>query len=129
MTSMSLRTVVYAVALTAALPNVVAAQNQRNNAPVYYPPGSRTSSGVSPNTPGSALPDMEDADHEVFAKKMLEARKVERKKRMVDTANRLLVLTEQLQTDLRGREATPDDQKRLDEIARLARVVKDQMRN
>lgn len=58
-----------------------------------------------------------------------EARKLDRKKRMVDSANRLLVLSQQLQTDLKGREATPEDQKKLDEIAKLARQVKDQMRN
>ncbi len=58
-----------------------------------------------------------------------EARKNDRKKRMVDTANRLLILTQQLQADLEKRPAVPDDMKRLDEIARLARMVKDQMRN
>jgi hypothetical protein len=58
-----------------------------------------------------------------------ETRKLDRKKRMVDSANRLLALTQQLRADLQGREATPEDQKRLDEIARLARQVKDQMRN
>jgi len=58
-----------------------------------------------------------------------EARKLDRKKRMVDSANRLLVLSQQLQADLKGREATPEDQRKLDEIAKLARQVKDQMRN
>jgi hypothetical protein len=57
------------------------------------------------------------------------ARKLERKKRMVDSANRLLQLTQQLRAELATREATPDDAKRLDEIARLARLVKDQMRD
>ncbi|SEB38460.1 hypothetical protein [Terriglobus roseus] len=57
------------------------------------------------------------------------ARKLERKKRMVDSANRLLQLTQQLKTELATREATADDAKRLDEIAKLARLVKDQMRD
>lgn len=127
---MSLRTVVFSFALVVAVHRPATAQTQqRSNQPAYYPPSNRTTPGTTPNANASGFPDFDSPDHEVFAKKMLEARKLERKKRMVDTANRLLVLTKQLQTDLHGREATPDDQKRLDEIARLARVVKDQMRN
>jgi hypothetical protein len=57
------------------------------------------------------------------------ARKEERKKRMVDNANRLLELTRQLRAELATRETVPDDARRLDEIARLARLVKDQMRD
>lgn len=73
---------------------------------------------------GSAL----DLDPSVIHRRE-EARKLDRKKRMVDNANRLLVLSQQLQADLKGREATPEDQRKLDEIAKLARQVKDQMRN
>jgi len=58
------------------------------------------------------------------------ARKVERKRRMVDAANRLVALTEQFQRDTAGHAALSDvDLKRLDDIAKLARAVKDLMRN
>ena len=70
----------------------------------------------------------DDASMKFLQHRMAESRKLDRKRRMVDTANRLLALTKQLQDDLKGREATPEDGKRLDEIARLARQVKDQMR-
>jgi hypothetical protein len=57
------------------------------------------------------------------------ARKLERKKRMVDTANRLLELTQQLHAQVERGVSTPEDAKRLDDIAKLARSVKDQMRD
>lgn len=47
---------------------------------------------------------------------------------MVENAARLLVLTRDLQADLQSREANEADAKRLDEIAKLARTVRDQMR-
>jgi len=72
---------------------------------------------------------MADGDAELFTHRMEEARKIQRKKRMVDSANRLLELTQQLQASLREHAPNAEDEKRLEEIARLARRVKDQMRN
>lgn len=73
---------------------------------------------------GSELPSM---DPNFFHRQMV-ARREEMKRRMVDGAARLLLLTRDLQTDLQSREATDADAKRLDEIAKLARSVRDQMR-
>ena len=78
--------------------------------------------------PGDGANHDDDESAKFLQHRMAEARKLDRKRRMVDTANRLLALTKQLQDDLKGRAATPEDEKRLDEIARLARQVKDQMR-
>ena len=86
--------------------------------------------GTDPSGISNASPEMSMEPN--FARETLQrreaARKVERKKRMVDSANRLLELTQQLRAELATREATPADEKRLDEIAKLARSVKDQMR-
>jgi hypothetical protein len=56
------------------------------------------------------------------------ARKVERKQRMVSSANRLLDLTKQFEADLADHpEITPENAKRLDEIVKLAHEVKSRM--
>ncbi|WP_198137498.1 hypothetical protein [Terriglobus sp. TAA 43] len=94
--------------------------------------GGRVPSGDSSSDIHMPLGTASDSDTGIdpaLIRRREEARKLDRKKRMVDNANRLLALTQQLRADLQGREATPEDQKRLDEIARLARQVKDQMRN
>jgi len=55
-------------------------------------------------------------------------RKVERKKHRESDAKKLLMLTEQFHTETMGREELTDaDVKRLDEIAKLARSVKELM--
>ncbi|MEK6396639.1 MAG: hypothetical protein V4734_01005 [Terriglobus sp.] len=103
---------------------------QQRGTPV--PPGTTNGQGYDPAKSGlpSGMPDDTALalDPSVIHRRE-EARKLDRKKRMVDSANRLLVLSQQLQADLKGREATPEDQRKLDEIAKLARQVKDQMRN
>jgi hypothetical protein len=53
--------------------------------------------------------------------------KSEQHKRMVESTNRLLLLTQQFQADTHGRELTAADSKRLDEIAKLAHTVRQQM--
>lgn len=63
-----------------------------------------------------------------FAHRQMVARREEAKRRMVDSAARLLMLTQDLQTDLQSRAPNEADAKRLDEIAKLARSVRDQMR-
>ncbi len=55
-------------------------------------------------------------------------RKQQRKERMAADTNRLLELTKQLQTDIATHpQLTPDDAKKLDDIAKLAREVKSRM--
>jgi hypothetical protein len=110
-----------------------APQLQAQDRSYPYPMRPDQSSGVgSSTTRGSESPQdltMSPEFSRETAARREAARKVERKKRMVDSANRLLALTQQLRAELATREATPDDAKRLDEIARLARLVKDQMRD
>jgi hypothetical protein len=93
--------------------------------PSYVPPAHDT------GRPTMSGPDIPDFDNGAHGRAMLarreEARKIERHKRMVDSANRLLQMTQQFQADVKDRPLTPDDERRLDEIAKLARSVKDQM--
>ncbi len=63
-----------------------------------------------------------------FRHRMLTARRDEQKKRMMENASRLLEMTKQFDADLQGREPAQADVKRLDDIAKLARAVRDQMR-
>ncbi len=56
------------------------------------------------------------------------SRREDLKRRMTENAARLLTLTHDLQAELEHREPTEADGKRLDEIAKLARTVRDQMR-
>jgi hypothetical protein len=116
--------------LTFALVLAMPAFSQRSG--TASAPSTTTGQGYDPAKVGLPIGSIDDGaldlDPSVIHRRE-ETRKMERKKRMVDSANRLLVLSQQLQADLKGREATPEDQKKLDEIARLARQVKDQMRN
>ncbi len=112
-------------------PQQTAAQGR--NFPSSARPGQSSAGGppAAPGTDPSSSMDMPmgpEFTRDTMARREA-ARKLERKKRMVDSANRLLALTQQLRVELATREATPEDAKRLDEIARLARTVKDQMRN
>lgn len=56
------------------------------------------------------------------------ARRDDIKKRMEENATRLLRLTAELRNDLQTREPTEADSKRLDEIAKLAHAVREQMK-
>ena len=122
----SVRLLLLASFLMSGLP-ASAQQNGTSSAP-----STTTGQGYDPATAGLPRGSLDrgvpDLDPSVIHRQE-EARKLDRKRRMVDSANRLLALSQQLQADLKGREATLDDQKKLDEITRLARQVKDQMRN
>ena len=56
------------------------------------------------------------------------ARRDDMKRRMEQNATRLLQLTAELRNDLQTREPTEADGKRLDEIAKLAHSVREQMK-
>ena len=116
----------FALTFSACLLLSMTAHTQANRPPNPYDSGSNDP--FKTDRPRDGMNHDDDASAKFLEHRMIEARKVDRKRRMVDTANRLLVLTKQLQNDLKGREPGPDDEKRLDEIARLARQVKDQMR-
>jgi hypothetical protein len=60
--------------------------------------------------------------------RLQQARKIDRKKHMVDDAARLVQLCGQLRGDVAAGNPWPADDKRLDEIARLARSVKERMK-
>ncbi len=107
-------------------------QAQSNSRVIPSPPPA-TSGGGRPG-PGDptllSLPSSAEPFHEdpgMYALRV-NARRDEAKKRMSQNAARLLQLTAQLQADLQRGEATEADSKRLDEIAKLAHAVRDQMR-
>ncbi len=118
---------VYGIFLMAVLACAGVAQSPSQGGSVY---GGQTSRSGSATPPVHGAPDLDDFNDSPLTHHRLEiARKMERRRRMVDDANRLLALTRQFQSDVGGHsELTEADLKRLDEIARLARSVKDQMR-
>lgn len=123
------RLLLFGLAIVFSVPVVAQSNNNPTNVTgnpaTSYNPANPANGGLPRDTMGEGGLDLDPS----MVHRRDETRKLDRKKRMVDSANRLLALTQQLRADLQGREATPEDQKRLDEIARLARQVKDQMRN
>lgn len=122
------RLLLFGLAMTFSVPALAQSNNNRNvpgTPPTVYNPANPVNGGLPRDTMDENGIELDPT----LVHRRDEIRKLDRKKRMVDSANRLLALTQQLRADLQGREATPEDQKRLDEIARLARQVKDQMRN
>ena len=122
------RLLLFGLAMTFSVPALAQSNNNRNvpgTPPTVYNPTNPVNGGLPRDTMDENGIELDPT----LVHRRDEIRKLDRKKRMVDSANRLLALTQQLRADLQGREATPEDQKRLDEIARLARQVKDQMRN
>lgn len=123
------RLLLFGLAFVFSVPVMAQSNNNPTNATgnpsTGYNPANPANGGLPRDITGEGGMDLDPT----LVHRRDETRKLERKKRMVDSANRLLALTQQLRADLQGREATPEDQKRLDEIARLARQVKDQMRN
>ena len=95
------------------------------------PPPSSTSSSPGYTNPNVFSPPSDDPFREGEASLRVlrqNARRDEIKKRMEQNATRLLQLTAELRNDLQTREATEADGKRLDEIARLAHAVREQMK-
>lgn len=101
-----------------------------------YPTGAGPSSsssssgrntGANPNSTRTLGTDFPTFDPN-FSHRQMVARREDLKKHMVDNAARLLMLARDLQADLQSREPTEADAKRLEEIAKLARTVRDQMR-
>lgn len=84
-------------------------------------------------TPGARPTPMDIGGPRPDSPEMLErqerGRNTDRKKRIVEDTNRLLQLTVQFRAEAQGHETlTVDDQKKLDEIAKLAHQVRDRMR-
>ena len=104
------------------------ARGQNSSNPRYTPnPGTTVQSSVGPKIAGDSPESPWDADPDL-RHRMLTARRNEMKKHMSENAQRLLDLTRELETDLQQHEPTAADSKRLDDIAKLARAVRDQMR-
>ena len=80
-----------------------------------------------PKIAGDASDYLYDLDPDL-RHRMMVSRREEMKRRMVDNASRLLEMSRQLDADLQGHEPTQADARRLDDIAKLARAVRDQMR-
>ncbi len=101
--------------------------NSSSQSGTGYPLGTSSRALSSPSvnrTLGGEFPSVDPN----FSHRQLVARREDLKKRMVENAARLLTLTHDLQTDLQSREATEADARRLDDIAKLARTIRDQMR-
>ncbi len=112
-----------AMVLAAALPLTQRAQTGR--APDL--PVGNTPSSVGPKIAGDSSDYLYGVDPDIHHR-MLTARRDELKRHMLENASRLLEMTRQLDADLQGHEPTQADLKRLDDIAKLARAVRDQMR-
>ena len=97
---------------------IAACQTQSNSAPPVIPP---------PGVRNAGSDGMGNYDPNLMHRQLL-ARRDDAKRRMTVNAARLLDLTQQLHTDLQTHEPTADDSRRLDEIAKLARAVRDGMR-
>ncbi len=110
------------VALLLAVAGRLAAQTGRPDAPVGNQP-----TNVGPKIAGDSSGYLYDVDPD-FRHRMLVARRDAVKQRMMNDAAKLLAMSKQLDEELQGHEPTQADLKRLDEIAKLARSVRDQMR-
>lgn len=101
---------------------VVAGAQTRNAAPADH-------SYPSPNGAGGYTSnyDVPAADASIAHHQVLSRREEARRRMLVDAA-RLVTLTRELQADIHLHEADATDAKRLDEITKLARTVRDQMR-
>lgn len=101
---------------------VVSAQSTRNS----YPAPSQT---APPGANSDPFRDEHTAIDEKLQHSRERAREVDRQKRMVDDANRLLALALQFQTQVQKHgSATPEDERLLADMEKLARSVKDRMR-
>ncbi len=122
------RSVCAVVAAVAMLkPAVTHAQTGRGIGTTIPDPGTTvngTGGRINPNsTPDDFGP--ESASMRVLREN---ARKLQHKERLVSSATRLLELTKQFQVNVATHaELTPDDMKRLDDIAKLAREVRSRM--
>ena len=90
-----------------------------------FPSGNQGVPSPGNSTSSSDFPMTHDPN---LAHRQMISRRDEMRRRMVENATRIVALTRQLQTELQSREPTADDSKRLDEIAKLARNVRYQMR-
>ena len=126
-----------AAALALSIPAVLFGQTQNGSNPPMnnYPQPSAGTSGGSTNgrlgNPGAANGHFDlgfPGSDPNFSHRQLTARREELHKRMVENASHLLALARELQEDLQSHGATESDGKRLDDIAKLARAVRDGMR-
>ena len=121
--------------LGCALVAAVAASSQRGTT-VVNPPVS-ASPNAAGNRPGYTDPnlfpsagglDLLRGDDQGMRMLRQNARRDEIKKHMEQNATRLLLLSAELRADLQTREPTEADARRLEEIAKLAHTVREQMK-
>lgn len=115
-----------------ALAGVLYSQSGSRGTPVVVPPANSSSTRPGYTDPNVFSANMgrdlfrdDDPNMRVMRQN---ARRDDMKKRMEQNATRLLRLTAELRNDLQTREPTQDDGKRLDEIAKLAHAVREQMK-
>lgn len=116
------RSMLIFVVLFLSLHGGVYSQSTRNN----YPAPSQT---APPGANHDPFGDDRAAIDEKLQHSRERAREADRQKRMVDDANRLLALALQYRTQVQKHgSATPEDERLLAEMEKLARSVKDRMR-
>ncbi len=121
---MSIGQVTQAAAVCAMLCVCAAAHGQRSG-------GSQTPTVLEGNAQDHrpSLPGDDERDDSRLQEQARRGRNLMRQQRMVDDANRLLALATQIREQIaRHGEVTAEDQRRLQEIERLARSVKDRMK-
>ena len=114
------------LAFACALPAQSSARGTPTPVPSANTTGSRTNSADHDISGMGLLDDLRD-DPSLRVSR-LNAHRDEIKKRMEQNATRLMLLTAELRSDLQTREPTEADAKRLDEIVKLARAVREQMK-
>lgn len=119
--------------LMLALSPAMHAQSKGGSTPLPPPSMGTQSNAPAPNR--GDMPSFPGLDHNGFPggdpnfmHRQMTARREELHRRMVDNAARLVALTRELQEDVHLHEANEADAKRLDDISKLARAVRDQMR-
>jgi hypothetical protein len=111
---------------------VASPQSSTRGTPIAPPTSPTSNNSTGYTVPSVFSPAGEDPFREGEPQSLrvlrLNARRDEIKKRMEQNATRLLQLTAELRNDLQTREPTEADSKRLDEIAKLAHAVREQMK-
>jgi hypothetical protein len=109
---------------------VATAHGQSSNSTRGTPSTNSPVPNGSGNYSGSGMPSVDSGYEEPTSLRIQRqnARRDDLKKHMAENATRLLRLTAELRNELQTREPTEADSKRLDEIAKLAHAVREQMK-
>ena len=113
------------MALSAALPVLVTCAAAQTSSSTV---GNGTTSGSLGSAHTYDRPDLVPGYEPTFSHRQFVARRQEAHRRMLENATKLLALTRELQESVRQHEPTAAEARSLDDIAKLARAVRDGMR-